>query len=242
MVLGGTERERTLQFQAMWDDFTQGTKELLARRVGFRCSNPGCRKPTSGPQDDQRGSVNIGVAAHISAASPGGARFDRDMPPQSRASLDNGLWLCQNCAKLVDNDPLAYSVDILKAWRALAEATSKSEIERGITVAVDGRLSRAERDMPELIAEMRVDLKESPLARRFVCMKRGWIVWTDALRYYYDDHPDLDDKVRILQNLGLVTDSTRGTNIRYYLITEAFADYLKIDGRTPRPAAGGAAS
>jgi hypothetical protein len=164
------------------------------------------------------------------------------MSPETRASIDNGLWLCQNCAKLVDNDPLAYSVEILRAWRALAEAISKSEIERGIAVAVDDRLSRVERDMPELIAEMRVDLKGSPLARRFVCMKKGWSVWTDALRYYYDDHPNLDDKVRILQSLGLVTDVTRGTNIRYYLITESFADYLKIDGRTPTPTADGAVS
>jgi hypothetical protein len=164
------------------------------------------------------------------------------MTTEIRVSIDNGLWLCQNCAKLVDNDALAYSVEILRAWRTLAEATSKSEIERGIAVAVDDRFARAERDMPELIAEMRVDLKGSPLARRFVCMKKGWSVWTDALRYFYDDHPDLDDKVRILQSLGLVKDVTRGTNIRYYLITEPFADYLKIDGRIPTPTAGGAAS
>lgn len=213
----------------MRDDFTQSTKELLARRVGFRCSNPGCRKPTSGPQDDPRRSVNIGVASHIAAASPGGTRYDSSMIEEARVSIDNGIWLCQNCAKLIDNDALAYSVDILKAWRALAEATAKSEIERGITIQVDQRFSRAERDMPHLIAEMRADLKESPLARRFVCMKKGWSVWTDALRYYYDDHPDLDDKVRILQSLGLVQDVTRATNIDYYLITEPFADYLKIE-------------
>ena len=52
---------------------------------------------------------------------------------------------------------------------------------------------------------------------------------TEALRYYYDDHPDLDDKIRILESLGLVKDVTRGSNIRYYLITEPFADYLKIE-------------
>ena len=31
----------------MRDDFSAATKELLARRVGFKCSNPGCRQPTS---------------------------------------------------------------------------------------------------------------------------------------------------------------------------------------------------
>jgi hypothetical protein len=150
------------------------------------------------------------------------------MAAEVRCSIDNAIWLCQNCAKLIDDDAIAYSVEILRAWRALAEAISKSEIERGITVQVDERFSRAERDMPGLLAEMRADLKESPLARRFVRQKRGWGVWTDALRYYYDDHPDLDDKVRILQSLGLVHDVTRGSNINYYLITEPFAGYLKI--------------
>jgi len=151
------------------------------------------------------------------------------MAPDVRASIDNGIWLCQNCAKLVDNDALAYSVDLLRAWRAVAEATSKSEIERGITIQVDQRFSRAERDMPQLLAEMRADLKKSPLARRFGCMKKVWSVRTDALRYFYDDHPNLDDKIRILESLGLVSDVTRGTDIRYYLITEPFADYLKIE-------------
>jgi hypothetical protein len=60
-------------------------------------------------------------------------------------------------------------------------------------------------------------------------MKKAWSVWTDALRYYYDDHPDLDDKIRILQSFGLIHDVTRGSNISYYLITEPFADYLKIE-------------
>ena len=133
--------------------------------IGFRCSNPGCRKPTSGPQDDPRGSVNIGVA-HIAAASPGGTRYDPSMGGEVRASINNGIWLCQNCAKLVNNDALAYSVDILRAWRALAEATSKSEIERGITVQVDQRFWRAERDMPQLLTEMRADLKEASGSRQ----------------------------------------------------------------------------
>ena len=30
------------------DDFTSATKELLANRVGRRCSNPACRKLTCG--------------------------------------------------------------------------------------------------------------------------------------------------------------------------------------------------
>jgi hypothetical protein len=101
------------------DDFDANTKQTLARRVGFRCSNPNCRKMTSGPQVDPTKSVNIGVAAHISAASPGGKRYDSRMSTQERKSIDNGMWLCQNCAKLIDSDEKRYSVDLLNDWKRL---------------------------------------------------------------------------------------------------------------------------
>ncbi len=56
----------------MRDEFAIAVKDTLAKRVGFRCSNPGCRKPTSGPQEDPSKSVNVGVAAHITAAASDG--------------------------------------------------------------------------------------------------------------------------------------------------------------------------
>ena len=59
----------------MRDDFKADVKDLLAKRVGMRCSNPNCRRPTSGPQDAPEKALNIGVAAHIAAASKGGPRY-----------------------------------------------------------------------------------------------------------------------------------------------------------------------
>jgi hypothetical protein len=56
----------------MRDDFDAKTKETLARRVGYRCSNPDCGKLTSGPQEDPTKVLNIGVAAPITAAPLGG--------------------------------------------------------------------------------------------------------------------------------------------------------------------------
>lgn len=53
----------------MRDDFTQSTKDLLANRVGWKCSNPDCRKATRGAGSDKTEFVNIGVASHICAAS-----------------------------------------------------------------------------------------------------------------------------------------------------------------------------
>ena len=71
--------------------------------------------------------------------------------------------------------------------------------------------------MPALLAEMRQDLAAYPLRREFVVMKRSWSYWAkgNELFYYYDDHPDLDDKLRILQNEGLIEDITYSNAKRY---------------------------
>ena len=59
----------------MRDNFSEATKKLLADRAGRKCSNPYCRRTTIGPQLGDKGTVNIGEAAHIYAASPGGKRY-----------------------------------------------------------------------------------------------------------------------------------------------------------------------
>lgn len=112
------------------DDFSEATKRLLANRVGVRCSNPNCRKPTSGANTDPNKITNIGVAAHICAAAPGGPRYDSAMTEEERKSSHNGIWLCQSCSKLIDSDPTAYSKDLLHGWKRLAETTSALELER----------------------------------------------------------------------------------------------------------------
>jgi hypothetical protein len=115
----------------MRDDFAAGTKELLARRVGFVCSNPECRQPTSGPQADPTRAVNIGVAAHISAASPGGARYGEDLWPEQRADSSNGIWLCQTCAKLIDSDPIRFSRIVIEGWKRAAERAAAVALSEG---------------------------------------------------------------------------------------------------------------
>lgn len=113
------------------DDFNLRTKDSLAKRVGMRCSNPHCRQPTSGPEVDPQGSINVGVAAHITAASPGGPRYDPNLTGEQRQSIENGIWLCQNCGKLIDNDPVRYMVALLQQWKLLSEAAALLAIEGG---------------------------------------------------------------------------------------------------------------
>ena len=111
------------------DDFNQETKESLAKRVGMRCSNPNCRKLTSGPAVDPAKSVNVGVAAHIAAASPGGKRFDYTQTSEQRRSITNGIWLCQTCAKLIDSDAERFPAVLLHKWKSISEEAARYEVE-----------------------------------------------------------------------------------------------------------------
>jgi len=117
----------------MSDDFCDPVKRALASRVGNLCSNPACRALTSGPQEDPAKAVNLGVAAHITAASPGGPRYDAEILPDERSGPSNGVWLCQNCAKLVDNDPVRFTVDLLLKWKSTAEADARNRVGRTAT-------------------------------------------------------------------------------------------------------------
>lgn len=133
----------------MRDDFREDTKRVLAARAGNRCSNPGCRAPTSGPQVEDRQVLNVGVAAHVTAASAGGPRFDGTLSADERLGASNGIWLCQTCAKLVDNDPIRFNVDVLRDWKVAGEGSALSEIGKP---PVDVSFSDARRKAQAILA------------------------------------------------------------------------------------------
>jgi hypothetical protein len=104
------------------DDFSPKTKKVLAERVSYRCSFPGCSRNTIGPQKGNNNkSSNLGEAAHITAASLGGPRYDPSLSKNERKSIDNGIWMCRPHARLIDCDYLNYSVQTIKAWKQSAE-------------------------------------------------------------------------------------------------------------------------
>jgi len=104
------------------DDFTEKTKIKLKDNVGSRCSKPDCRIPTIAK------STNIGKAAHIYAASPGGPRYNSSMTAEERKSIDNGIWLCANHADEIDKDPDRYPVELLHKWKSEAEESARNEL------------------------------------------------------------------------------------------------------------------
>jgi hypothetical protein len=149
----------------MGDDFSDGVKRALASRVGNLCSNPDCRALTSGPQDDPAKAINIGVAAHITAASQGGPRYDSDLLPEERSGPSNGIWLCQNCAKLVDNDSVRFTVGLLGKWKDNAESHARDRI--GKTIPAVGSY------VPDLNIYDRVRIE--PIVPRW-CEQSIWIL------------------------------------------------------------------
>lgn len=103
------------------DNFSEKTKRILRERVGGKCSNPFCNRETCGPSDNPDKSIILGDAAHIRAASPGGPRYDASMSVEERVDISNGIWLCKNCARLIDINSAAYPVEMLLKWKEEAE-------------------------------------------------------------------------------------------------------------------------
>jgi hypothetical protein len=127
------------------DEFSPKDKMTLCLRSGTHCSNPECRKPTTGPTTDKKKVNSIGQAAHITAAASGrgGARYDSSMTPEERSDIDNGIWLCQNCATMIDRDPDRYTVALLKDWKRQAENAADREHGQTPTSAAENALMRS---------------------------------------------------------------------------------------------------
>jgi hypothetical protein len=141
------------------------------------------------------------------------------------------VWLCQTCAKLVDNDPVRYPLETLRDWKLFAEdrATQGLEGRSIVNYSAVAAFRRIERLLPELLAEMRHDLVAHPLRRECVLLKRVWTYVSDGLglAYYFEDHPDLASQFQVLENYGLVVDVTTG-NVKKYIISEDLAEYLGV--------------
>lgn len=115
------------------DDFSQKTKDTLAKRVAYHCSNPECMRQTVGPKQGASDSaLSLGQAAHIKAASAGGPRFDNSMTREERKSIHNGIWLCCSCATLIDRDEQCYTAELLYTWKNLAEKKASEAITKPI--------------------------------------------------------------------------------------------------------------
>ena len=125
------------------DDFSAKTVETLAKRVAYRCSNPACGRITIAPNlDNGEKATIIGIAAHITAAAPGGPRFDNALNTDERVSIGNGIWLCANCSILIDREPATYTVTLLREWKTATEQQVRREFEAQPAIPVNAGVQR----------------------------------------------------------------------------------------------------
>ncbi|WP_186194538.1 NACHT domain-containing protein [Burkholderia gladioli] len=112
------------------DDFKKDTVLQIAKRAGWLCSFPTCRVPTVGATSDGEGEINIGTAAHICAAAPGGPRYDAAMTPEERSSATNGIWMCRDHGKAIDSPDAQFTVALLREWKRQAANESWRRVLR----------------------------------------------------------------------------------------------------------------
>jgi len=139
------------------DDFSPRTVLQIAKRAGWLCSFPACHTPTVGATSDGESEINIGTAAHICAAAPGGPRYDENMSPEERSSAKNGIWMCRDHGKAIDSTDHEFTVERLREWKIQAEMDSwrrvlRNDAVRGPAAATDAQLltrirSAAEADL-----------------------------------------------------------------------------------------------
>ena len=126
------------------NDFPESVRQRLAERAAYLCSRPDCRRLTIGPHTDPNKSRSTGVAAHICAASSNGPRYDTSMTPRQIKSMKNGIWLCQQCSRLVDTDWRDWPREQFYRWREQHEHLVKAIGEIGIKQALQTILASAD--------------------------------------------------------------------------------------------------
>ena len=170
------------------DNFTSTVIDRIAKRSAQNCSL--CQRPTSGPHSDQSKATIIGVAAHIHAAAPGGPRYLPNMTQKERSGIGNAIWLCQNCAKLVDSDVEKYSAPKLRALKKVHEARVEKNL---LTFESEDSLSdiaehlERRREFRKKYSEQFVVLHLSMLVKDSLPDPIGW--WTFGEMYRSDLNP-----------------------------------------------------
>jgi len=125
------------------DEFHPKIVEALGKRASYICSNPDCRALTIAPSDvDLEKFIYIGEAAHITAAAPEGPRHDESLSSEQRCSIENGIFLCKGCARMIDvNQGIDFPEETLRSWKSQHEKWVRSNLNKSpnaLVSTVDG--------------------------------------------------------------------------------------------------------
>jgi len=154
------------------------------------------------------------VAAHITAAIAGGPRYKETLSKAERTAAENGIWLCQNCAKLVDNDPSHYTVELLQSWKSGAEDAARAELEG--THPTQAGTSSADL----MINWRKVDIRSKRHEYRLEVIVHN--VGATVLREY---HVDVEMPTAVLiDRTGAVADRSDGDKTVFRMVWQGAAD------------------
>jgi tetratricopeptide (TPR) repeat protein len=132
----------------MSGEFTQSTKNTLAKRAGEMCTM--CKKNTSKAHTNPEQFVNLGEAAHIKGRNKEpNNRFDSSLNIQEIKHITNGIWLCPRCHKEIDSDELAYTIEFLRSLKNEHE----NEVAKGQYNKTKTELKQRINDLEKLIHE-----------------------------------------------------------------------------------------
>jgi len=87
---------------------------------------------TVAPSDtDDEKLLYIGKAAHISAAAQGGPRYESSLAEEQRSSIGNAIFLCSNCADMIDkNNGKDFSKELLLKWKLDHEKWVREQLNK----------------------------------------------------------------------------------------------------------------
>jgi len=110
-------------------DFSQQTKEIIAKRAAYRCSYPDCNATLIGPGLEPNTVENIGECAHIYAAAGKGPRSNHNLSDEDLQKPENGIFLCSKHHNLIDkNGGKRYPAETLMLYKQMHEHRISEEL------------------------------------------------------------------------------------------------------------------
>lgn len=110
-------------------DFSQITKDVIAKRAAYRCSFPGCNATLIGPGYESGTIDNIGECAHIYAASGRGPRCQHNLTDADLVKPENGIFLCRKHHSLIDKSQgKKYPSETLMLYKQMHEHKIAEEL------------------------------------------------------------------------------------------------------------------
>ena len=81
-------------------------------------------------EESHRLTVMLRPLPMITAAAPGGPRYNPRISTAARRAISNGIWCCSNCSVTVDRDEAAYDELTLRTLKREAEAHAREMLGR----------------------------------------------------------------------------------------------------------------